>query len=123
MQLPPSRQVVPFLPARQGLGRGGAELPAIGGSVPAVSEEHEKPKPLLEDWRVRSVAITAAVIGFLIGLVVFGAPWHLSPAWGDIPSWISAIVTIGLLIGAVVTARYAIKAFRKQSVEVAIRLG
>ena len=88
-----------------------------------MNEGSEKPKPLLKDWRVRGVAITAAVIGFLIGLVVFGAPWHLPPAWGDIPSWISGISTVGLLIGAVITAKYAIKAFRKQTEEVAILAG
>jgi hypothetical protein len=31
------------------------------------------------------------------------------------PNWITAIATVGLLIGAIVTARYAIKAFGKQS--------
>lgn len=31
------------------------------------------------------------------------------------PNWISAVATVGLLIGAIVTARYAIKAFGKQS--------
>ncbi len=36
-------------------------------------------------------------------------------AWGDIPTWIEALATIGLLIGAVITARYAIKAFGKQT--------
>lgn len=63
------------------------------------------------------MAIAAAAIGFLIGLVVFGAPWHLPPAWGDIPSCTSAIATVGLLIGAIITAMYAIKAFRTQSAQ------
>jgi hypothetical protein len=36
----------------------------------------------------------------------------------DVPGWITAIGTAGLLIGAIVTAMYAIKAFRKQSQEV-----
>lgn len=53
-----------------------------------------------------------------MGMLLFGSPWHLPPAWGDIPTWISAIATIGLLIGAIITARYAIKAFEKQSDEV-----
>jgi hypothetical protein len=53
-------------------------------------------------------------------MLIFGSPWHLSPAWGDIPTWISAIATTGLLIGAIITARYAIKAFSEQSREVAI---
>jgi hypothetical protein len=47
----------------------------IGGPsrVPAVIGEHEKLTPLRKDWRVRGVAVTAAAIGFLIGLVVFGS--------------------------------------------------
>ena len=48
-------------------------------------------------------------------MLIFGSPWHLPPAWGDIPTWITGIATIGLLIGAIITARYAIKAFGKQS--------
>lgn len=35
------------------------------------------------------------------------------------PGWITAIATAGLLIGAIITAGYAIKAFRKQAEEVA----
>lgn len=58
--------------------------------------------------------------GFAIGLLVSGEPWHRSAAWGDIPTWISAVATIGLLIGAIITANYAINAFRKQAKEVAI---
>ena len=41
--------------------------------------------------------------------------WRLPPAWGDIPTWITAIATIGLLAGAIVTAVYAIRAFRGQA--------
>jgi len=58
--------------------------------------------------------------GFLLGLLIFGQPWHLRPAWGDTPGWITAGATIGLLIGAIVTARYAIKAFDAQAKELAI---
>jgi hypothetical protein len=68
-----------------------AEHPTVGGSVPAVIEESEKPKPLLKDWRVRGLIIIAAAVGFVIGLVVFGTPWHLPPAWGDIPTWLLAV--------------------------------
>ncbi len=53
--------------------------------------------------------------GFLVGMVIFGSPWHLPPAWGDIPTWISAIAAVGLLVGAIITARYAAKALRAQS--------
>ena len=48
-------------------------------------------------------------------MLIFGSPWHLPPAWGDIPTWITGIATVGLLTGAIITARYAIKAFGKQS--------
>lgn len=48
-------------------------------------------------------------------MLIFGSPWHLPPAWGDIPAWITAIATVGLLLGAIITARYAAKAFRTQS--------
>jgi hypothetical protein len=77
-----------------------------------VNEGSEKPRPLRKDWRVRVVSITAAVIGFLIGLVVFGAPWRLPPAWGDIPTWL-------LALGAAVTSWYAVRAFSEQHREVA----
>ena len=33
----------------------------------------------------------------------------------DVPGWITALATFGLLIGAIITARYAIKAFGKQT--------
>jgi hypothetical protein len=48
-------------------------------------------------------------------MVFLGSPWHLPPAWGDIPTWITAIATVGLLAGALVTAVFAIRAFREQS--------
>lgn len=38
----------------------------------------------------------------------------------DVPGWITAIATAGLLAGAIITAIYAAKAFGKQSREVAI---
>lgn len=81
-----------------------------------MDDEHKK--PLRKDWRVRGLIAVSVLVGFLIGLLVFGKPWGLPPAWGDIPTWISAIATIGLLTGAIITARYAIKAFGEQSKEV-----
>ena len=39
-------------------------------------------------------------------MLIFGSPWHLPPAWGDIPTWIAGIATAGLLAGAIVTAIY-----------------
>jgi hypothetical protein len=44
----------------------------------------------LKDLRVAGLAVTCLVAGFLIGMLVFGRPWHLPPAWGDIPTWLAA---------------------------------
>jgi NADH:ubiquinone oxidoreductase subunit 5 (subunit L)/multisubunit Na+/H+ antiporter MnhA subunit len=74
----------------------------------------------LTDSRVLTVCGGCVFAGFLAGLLIFGWPWHLPPAWGDIPTWIEALATVGLLIGAIITVRYAIKAFREQAKEVAI---
>lgn len=38
----------------------------------------------------------------------------MDPNWGDVPTWVTAIATVLLFIGAVVTAIYAIRAFRLQ---------
>jgi Na+/glutamate symporter len=37
-----------------------------------------------------------------------------------VATWTGAVATVGLLIGAIVTSVFAIKAFRKQSEEVAL---
>jgi hypothetical protein len=44
----------------------------------------------LKDPRVRGAIAGAALAGFLIGLLVFGQPWHRSPDFGDIPTWLAA---------------------------------
>ncbi len=31
-------------------------------------------------------------MGFLVGLMVFGEPWHLPPDWGDIPTWLLVVL-------------------------------
>ena len=77
-----------------------------------MNEGSEEPKPLRKDWRVRGVAITAAAIGFLIGLVVFGTPWRLPPAWGDIPTWL-------LAVGAGATAWIALQQLSDLRTEIA----
>lgn len=74
----------------------------------------------LRNWRVLTVCGGCIFAGFLLGMLIFGSPWHLPPAWGDIPTWITALATAGLFIGAIITASYAIKAFGKQAEEVAI---
>lgn len=38
-------------------------------------------------WVVAGVGFVA---GFLVALLIFGAPWHLPPDWGDIPTWFAA---------------------------------
>ena len=74
----------------------------------------------LRDGRVIALAAACGIAGFMVAMLIFGSPWHLPPAWGDIPTWITAIATAGLLIGAIITAKYAIKAFGKQATEVGI---
>jgi hypothetical protein len=74
-----------------------------------VQSEHNP--PWFKDWRVRGLAAGCLVTGFVVGMVIFGQPWHLPPAWGDIPTWF-------LAIGAGITAWYAVQAYSKQSREV-----
>jgi hypothetical protein len=77
--------------------------------------DNERKASLIRNGRVQGLTGLGVAAGFAIGLLISGKPWHLPPAWGDIPTWISAIATIGLLADAIITARYAIKAFRAQS--------
>lgn len=70
---------------------------------------------LKKNWPSILLGGLCLLAGFLVGMLIFGSPWHLPPAWGDIPGWITAIATVGLLLGAITTARYAAKAFRTQS--------
>jgi hypothetical protein len=77
--------------------------------------EHKRDFPWLKNWQVLVLCGGFLFGGFLVGMLIFGSPWHLPPAWGDIPTWITAIATAGLLAGAAVTAIYAIRAFREQS--------
>jgi hypothetical protein len=81
--------------------------------------ERKRDLSWLKDWRALILYGGCIFAGFLMGMLIFGSPWHLPPAWGDIPTWVTAIATVGLLTGAIVTAIYAIKAFREQSREVA----
>lgn len=46
----------------------------------------------LKDWRIAGPL--GLLAGFLIGLLMFGEPWHLKPDWGDIPTWL--LFTLGL---------------------------
>jgi hypothetical protein len=92
----------------------GRDVIARPGGVPP--EKRDDKGPFVRNRWVWGLAGLGA--GFGVGLVVSGKLWDLPPALGDIPTWISAIATIGLLIGAIVTARYAIKTFGEQSQEV-----
>ena len=50
------------------------------------------------------------VAGFLAGMVVFGAPWHLRPAWGDTPTWLLVLLAaIGGWVGL-----YQLRLLREQ---------
>ena len=51
----------------------------------------------LKEWRV--AGIIGLLAGFLIGLLVFGQPWHLQPDWGDLPTWL--LFGIGLVGGVI----------------------
>jgi hypothetical protein len=44
------------------------------------------------DRRVIAFGAASALGGFLLALLIFGEPWHLPPAWGDIPTWLTAVV-------------------------------
>jgi hypothetical protein len=36
------------------------------------------------------------LVGFIIGLLIFGTPWHLTPNWGDVPTWLAvAVASVG----------------------------
>jgi hypothetical protein len=53
--------------------------------------------PWPKDRRLVAVGGGCLVAGFLLGLVIFGAPWHLPPDWGDIPTWL--LVGAGIIGG------------------------
>jgi hypothetical protein len=47
-----------------------------------------------KDWRNGSVAGGSLLVGFLVGLLIFGAPWHLPADWGDVPTWLLALFAL-----------------------------
>jgi hypothetical protein len=59
-------------------------------SVSRVAEERKK--PLLKNWRVWILIVAGIAVGYTIGLLVSGAPWHLPPSWGDIPTWLLVVL-------------------------------
>ena len=65
-------------------------MPAICAcSVPRVKRNRES--SLLRDRRVRGLLGLSLLVGFLIGMVFFGRPWHLPPNWGDVPTWLLVV--------------------------------
>jgi hypothetical protein len=54
-------------------------------------------KPILswlQDGCVRWALGIGAGAGFLLGLLIFGEPWHLPPDWGDTPTWLLVVVGV-----------------------------
>lgn len=71
---------------------------------------------MLRDKRIQG-ADGGVVVGFLIGLLIFGKPWHLPPAWGDIPTWLLVV-----LAAAASWVGFAqLSALRQQMAEEALR--
>ena len=52
----------------------------------------ERDPSWLKDRRVRWAAAGCLLAGFLLGMLVFGAPWHLPANWGDIPTWLLVLL-------------------------------
>jgi hypothetical protein len=63
-----------------------------------------------KDVRAITLAGTCAFIGFLISALIFGGPWHLSPDWGDIPTWMATIAAT--MAGIIAYRVYRIEAER-----------
>jgi hypothetical protein len=68
--------------------------------------------PWLKDGRVIALAAACLVAGFLLAAMIFGEPWHLPPAWGDIPTWLATIAAS--TAGVVAYRVYRIEAGRDQ---------
>ena len=66
-------------------------MPAICAcSVPRVKSKRDV--SWLKDRRVIAVSGGCVIAGFLVGMLIFGSPWHLPPAWGDIPTWFLVVL-------------------------------
>lgn len=59
-------------------------------SVPRVKRNRES--SLLRDRRVQGLIGLSLLVGFLIGMVFFGKPWHLPPNWGDVRTWLLVVL-------------------------------
>jgi hypothetical protein len=59
-------------------------------NLPRVTSQDDR--SWFKDRRVILFGIGCALAGFLVGLLIFGKPFHLPPAWGDIPTWLLVLV-------------------------------
>ena len=66
----------------------------------------------LRDPRVIVLAVVCIAAGFAVAALIFGRPWHLPPAWGDIPTWLATIAAT--VAGIVAFNVYRIEAGRDQ---------
>jgi hypothetical protein len=60
--------------------------------------------------------LAAMGIGLLV-LLALGISYRQRWSWLVIPTWITAVATLGLFVGAVITAVYAQKTFASQAEE------
>jgi hypothetical protein len=70
----------------------------------------------VRNWRVIVLAVVCGVAGFVIAMLLFGAPWHLPPNWGDIPTWFLVVLaTAGgwFTLSQLVVQQQALKDQRK----------
>jgi hypothetical protein len=63
-------------------------------------------------WVYAALAVTIAALVVLTGL---GIAYRQQWSWLVIPTWITAGATLGLFVGAVITAFYAVKTFASQA--------
>jgi hypothetical protein len=57
--------------------------------------EFRKNLAWMKDWRAAGAA--GVIVGFVIGLLLFYAPWHMRPAYGDLATWL--LVVLGAVGG------------------------
>lgn len=73
-------------------------------NVPPVQEHQPRRRRL----RVAvGTLLVGAAAGFLGAALLFGKPWHLPAAWGDIPTWFAAVA-------AIYGGYYALRQLREQ---------
>jgi hypothetical protein len=66
----------------------------VPSTVPPVKDKDDyklRNRILPRDWHESGVAIICLIAGFAVAMLIFGWPFNLPPAWGDIPTWILAL--------------------------------